>query len=61
MSVDVEIRLVTMHTLTNVISHPAYGENVVGAVERKSIGEIKTVAGHHLGVNGLQAGIVSLK
>jgi hypothetical protein len=50
-----------MHTLANVVGHPANGENVASAVKRESVGGIETVAGHHLGMNGLQPRIVSLE
>jgi hypothetical protein len=50
-----------MHALANVVRHPTHGENVSGAVKSQSIGVVKALAGHHLGVNGRKAPVVCLK
>jgi hypothetical protein len=44
-AIDVEVRLVTVHTLTHGIRQPADGEDVSGAVEREGIVSTQTLLG----------------
>jgi len=60
-TIDVEVRLVAVHAFADLVGHPAHGEDVAGAIEREGVGETEALAGNHLGVNRLQARIVSLK
>ena len=60
-TINVEVRLVAMHAFADLVGHPAHGEDVAGAIEREGVGETEALAGNHLGMNRLQARIVSLK
>jgi hypothetical protein len=45
-SVDIEISLVPVHALADVISQPADRKNIASAVQRNSVIEVETRAGH---------------
>jgi hypothetical protein len=44
-----------------MVGHPAYGENVAGAVEGESVVCRKTLACQHFDLNRLKARVVGLK
>ncbi len=60
-AIDVEIRLIAMHALTDVIGHPAHSENVAGAVEGKGVRRVEPLTCDHSGVDGLKARVVGPK
>src|SRR5271168_4183929 len=60
-AIHVEIRLVAMHALADVVSHPAHGENVAGAVEGEGVVRVEALAVHDFAVDRLQARVVGLK
>src|ERR1700733_12059198 len=60
-AIDVEIRLIRMHALADMICHPSNSEHIASAIESERVAEIETVASHHLGVDGFQPRVVSLK
>lgn len=60
-AIDIEVGLVAMQPLADMIGHPSHGEHIAGAIEGERIGGIEALTGHHLGMNRMQPGIVSLK
>jgi hypothetical protein len=60
-AIDVEVRLVAMHPLSDRIGHPAKREDVAGTIESEGIVCIKPFTCRHLRINGPQAFIVGLK
>jgi len=60
-AIHVEIRFVAVYALAGVIGHPAYGEDIAGAVESESVVRIKALTGQHFGVNRRKTRVVRLK
>ena len=61
MTIDVEIRFVAVHALADVVGHPAYGENICGAVESEGVVGIQSLTSPNFGVNRREARVVGLK
>src|SRR6478672_3844536 len=61
MAVDVEVCLVAMHAFADVVGHPAYGQNIAGTVESKSVIGIQSIASHNLVMDWAQPGVISLE
>ena len=59
--VDVEVGKVAVHPLADQVSHPADGEDIAGAIERKAVVEAEALAVLHLARDGDQRRIVGLK
>ena len=60
-AIDVEIRLVAMHSLADTICEPAYGQNVARAVESQRVFGVESLTRDHLLVNAVEAAVLSLK
>src|SRR5579864_953108 len=61
MPVDVEISLVAVHPFAHRVRHPTDGKDVSGPIKSQRIIGVQALAGNNLGVDWLNAPIVSLK
>jgi len=50
-----------MQSLADVIGQPTHGQNIPGAVERKGIVDVQTLARQNFVMDGTKPGVVSLK
>src|SRR5271166_746606 len=60
-AIHIEIGLIAVHPFTHIIGHPAYSQNVSGAIERESIVGVESLSSQHFAVNRSKPRIVSLK
>jgi len=61
MPIDIEVGAVAVHRFTNMIRHPADGENIASTIKRKRVLLTQTFAGEHFVMDRAQARIVRLK
>src|SRR5450631_1150381 len=61
MAIDVEVRLVAMHPLPNPVGQPTHREDIAGAVKRKRIGLVQTLASEDFVFDREQARVVGLE
>src|ERR1700733_618054 len=60
-AIDIEIRLIAVHSLANGVRHPSEGKDVPGAIKVERIGSIQALASANFLVDRRQAPIVRLE